>query len=595
MSFKEKVASNQLVYLFTKSWHYAKGSRKKLSLAWIIFIVAGVINLMVRPWAWASIMNIIQSQGVNDASIGSILQYLGLIIASVIVFWSIHGPARVLERDNAFNARLNYRKFLLQGVMNLPMRWHADHQSGDTIDKVEKGTTALFGFTEETFRIVYEGVNLFGSVAMLLYFFPLSGVIMLSVLSLGMWLVVYYDRMLMGLYRTINKMENETSAGVYDGISNIVTVITLRVERPVYDALIHKAEKPRKPFHKSNNINEFKWFIVSIFSNTTTVVVLGGYLLIHKGDAGGVMVGSIFLLWRYLEKVTDVFSQCAAMFSNIVRQRVSVENAEDLAKDFQQTTFTNHVLPSHWGQLEVRGLTFSYEDKDADIPLHLANINMTIKRGEKIAFVGESGSGKTTLLKIIRDLYQPQQLELAVDGHLIDEGFGGIARAISLCPQHAEIFATTIRENITLGAEYDDDTMRRFTDMACFTSVALQLPRGFDSSIKEKGVNLSGGQQQRLALARGLLAAQGKSIVLLDEPTSSLDVATEQSVYHNIFAGFSDTTIISSIHRLHLLSLFDTIIFFNEGCIVATGSLNELLGTCQPFRELYDKYSNIGE
>jgi len=179
---------------------------------------------------------------------------------------------------------------------------------------------------------------------------------------------------------------------------------------------------------------------------------------------------------------------------------------------------------------------------------------------------------------------------LYLDSRRIPEGFSGISSSIALIPQDPEIFATTILENITIGVDHDIDFVRKFTDMARFTDVVERLPKKFDSSIVEKGVNLSGGEKQRLALARGLMACEDKSIVLLDEPTSSIDSANELVIYHNIFDAFKDKAIISSIHRLHLLPLFDTIYFFRDGRIVASGTLAELLEKSEEFRTLWQKY-----
>jgi len=127
--------------------------------------------------------------------------------------------------------------------------------------------------------------------------------------------------------------------------------------------------------------------------------------------------------------------------------------------------------------------------------------------------------------------------------------------------------------------------------MACITDVIDKLPRAFESSVNEKGVNLSGGQQQRLALARGLLACEGKSIVLLDEPTSSVDPANEIRIHQNIFKAFKDKAIISSVHRLYLLPLFDRIVMLKEGKILATGTLEHLLAICPEFKELWEQCS----
>ena len=131
--------------------------------------------------------------------------------------------------------------------------------------------------------------------------------------------------------------------------------------------------------------------------------------------------------------------------------------------------------------------------------------------------------------------------------------------------------------------------------MARFTEVAERLPKKFDSSIVEKGVNLSGGEKQRLALARGLLACEDKAIVLLDEPTSSVDSGNELAIYENIFREFKDKTIISSVHRLHLLQQFDTIYLFENGRIIASGSFAELLQLSPEFQAMWEKYSQAIE
>ena len=129
--------------------------------------------------------------------------------------------------------------------------------------------------------------------------------------------------------------------------------------------------------------------------------------------------------------------------------------------------------------------------------------------------------------------------------------------------------------------------------MACFTEVVEKLSEKFNTPIREKGVNLSGGQQQRLALARALAVCADKSIVLLDEPTSSLDPATEMQVYQNIFTEFKDKLVISTVHRLHLLPLFDRIYYFEKGRIIGFGALQELLRSHPQFQEMYSKSMQV--
>jgi ABC-type multidrug transport system fused ATPase/permease subunit len=124
-------------------------------------------------------------------------------------------------------------------------------------------------------------------------------------------------------------------------------------------------------------------------------------------------------------------------------------------------------------------------------------------------------------------------------------------------------------------------------ESAHFSEVVRQLPDGLNADIREKGVNLSGGQKQRLALARGILAAADSQLVLLDEPTSSVDPRTEMQIYQKLFDTFSDKAIVSSIHRLHLLPLFDYIYIMDKGRIVAEGSFTSLLYECELFQEMW--------
>jgi ABC-type multidrug transport system fused ATPase/permease subunit len=220
---------------------------------------------------------------------------------------------------------------------------------------------------------------------------------------------------------------------------------------------------------------------------------------------------------------------------------------------------------------------------------------MTMKKGERIAVIGESGGGKSTFLKVIRDLYHPKTIDLSVDGSPLTGGFSDIENSISLVPQDPEIFSTTIRENITVGVEYPETHIAVFTDMAQFSDVIKRLPKGLESSIVERGVNLSGGEKQRLALARGLLASEHKDIVLLDEPTSSVDFANELKIYENILQAFPEKTIISSVHRLHLLSMFDAVYLFKGGKIIARGSFEDLKKTSKDFQLLWNRYLKAQE
>jgi len=590
--FSKLIYTNPLVYLFRTTWKYSEGNHRQVYLYWMLFVLGNISTLLIEPFLTANMINIIQVEGITKASINSLLLLLGISVLATVLFWSCHAPARVIELANAFKARVNYRQYLIKGVMNMPLEWHVEHHTGQTIDRIEKGTTGIYNFAEDTFLIIYAVVELAISLTMLAYFSHSAGIIVIGMLFISIWITMRFDNVLIERYKELSRAENKIAERVIDSISNISTLITLRVERIVFKSIMHMVQKPYDLDLRTNTLSEIKWGLTGLCCRLTTALVLGFYFWDQAHLGTGVLIGSVFLLISYLRRIEETFFRFTGMYGDIIKRRARVNNAEDLSKDFSPNGMVNHVLPDNWRELQVRNLSFSYKSESERDP-HIDDISFTIKRGKRIALVGQSGSGKTTLLKLIRDLYHPQNGQISVDDVIIPNGFNGISQAVTLVPQDPEILSATIETNITLGAEYDLKTIHRFTDMACFTDVISDLPKGLESTTKEKGVNLSGGQKQRLALARGLLACLDKEIILLDEPTSSLDSKTEREVYRNIFNGFVGATIVSSIHRLHLLPLFDEVWMFKDGKIIAQGTLRDLIDNCSDFQVLWDQYRDV--
>ncbi len=586
--------NNPVVYLTKKTWEYSKGNRGNVILYGCLFLVANAINFF-EPLVVAFILNMIQERGVNAASLPSLIAGLSLFIILSVSFWIFHGPARVIERKNAFLVRANYKKHLLEGTMNLPAQWHTDHHSGDTIDKIEKGTYALYRYSGSTFEVIETIMRLIGSYFALVYFNLHASYIILFMIIITLNIILRFDKYLMKLYKKLFHAENRISAKIYDIISNITTVIILRVEKLVSRSIVKKIMYPFYTYTRSSKISEFKWFLVSFCSSIMIFLVLASYIYFNVRKGSVVMIGTVYALYGYVQRISGIFYRFAYRYGEIVREGASVKNAEEISDEFKEKKKVKEIdLGGRWKELRIENLNFSYHARKGSV-LHLDNISLSIKRKEKIALVGESGSGKTTILKVMRELYEPKNVKVYLDGELLKDDFKAISSDITLVPQDPEIFSTTIKENITLGINHRLDYIKKFTNMACFTDVVNSLPKKFNSSIVEKGVNLSTGEKQRLALARGLMACEDKAIILLDEPTSSVDSKNELQIYHNIFKKFKRKTIISSIHRLHLLHLFDKIYYFKNGKIIASGTFRGLLKTSKEFKKLWEKYNRTEE
>lgn len=560
--------------LFSAGWTYSEGRRARLLLYLVLFMGANIL-LLLEPIVIGSLLNTIQ----QIATMTNPLRTLGILFALMLGiqfgFWAFHGPARVLETTNAFHAKNAFVDRLFRIVTSLPVQWHRDHHSGQTINRMRKSANALYDFLSNGYQIIEMVMRLIGSVMAIVFLFPIAGVIAVSICVLAIVVVFLFDRVLLPQYDEINEREHYTASAAHDYITNIFTVISLRLEELTRTELWTRMTC-YFPLYKSNTIiNETKWFLATIIISLMTVTVLAWYAvsMLHSGNM--LLAGTVYMLYEYLQKIGTSFYTFAWKYSQTVQQYADLRATRDIIAAAPMED-VRELLPADWKQIDIRHLFFSYEDADHRTH-HLDDLSLTLARGRKIALVGESGSGKSTLMSLIRGLHQTDAVTVTCNGAPLPGGLRALARRVTLIPQDPEIFANTIEYNVSVDTEQSEEELLRDIDAACFTSVLKRLPHGFKTDIAEKGVNLSGGEKQRLALARGIFAARQSDIILLDEPTSSVDSMNELQIHRNIFDRFPDRAIVASIHRLHLLPLFDDVYVLEKGKLVEHGSPKELM------------------
>ncbi|MFH0831221.1 MAG: ABC transporter ATP-binding protein [Parcubacteria group bacterium] len=560
------------LHLLKTSWKFAKGRRGKFVLTYCMFVVANGV-ILLEPAVIGQVFNEIQRGGGTDMR--RIALWLALFGVIPFVFWCFHGVARVLERDTAFVIERNAREFYFKTITELPLRWHKDHHSGETHDRVEKATYNLQRFASHGFRDIEIGARvLFCSIA-ITYYLPLAGLVVLGVTSIVVLVILRYDRVLGRLERSINERRHSMAAVFYDYVANIKTIITLRLEKLACSAYAESVAIIFPVLRREIRLNEVKWFTVSMLLMLMHVAIMAFYIW-NGLAAGAVMLGGLVALYGYVSQLGDAFFRFAGEAQELLMYSVSVRAVDPMLASHGELSAQVLPLskPVDWQRIELRGLWFKYEDKEHR-EHQLRDIGLEIKRGARIALVGESGSGKSTLLYLLRGLDRPERFKLCVDGNM-QKDFRTLAASTTLVPQDPEIFENTIRFNITAGVTHGQAAVSRAVTISRFTPVLKRLPRGLETHIKERGVNLSGGEKQRLALARGVYAAQESSLLLLDEPTSSVDSLNELAIYKRIFEYFKGQTVISTIHRLHLLQHFDYIYVLANGRIIEEGTYDGL-------------------
>ncbi len=305
---------------------------------------------------------------------------------------------------------------------------------------------------------------------------------------------------------------------------------------------------------------------------TVGIIVWGVYLI----GAGELTMGGLIACSILVGRAMSPLGAIAAMFTRLQQSRMAMKSLDLLMKipnerNPDQDYMRHENLPS---SIQFEDVSFQYPAAE-NLSLH--NINLQISPGEKIGIIGRVGSGKSTLSRLILGLYEPQQGKVKVGGVDIRQlDIADLRRKIGYVAQDGFLFYGSVRDNIALGQPFADD---RSVFRAAVTAGAADFirthPAGFGMQVGERGHQLSGGQRQSVAIARTLL--QNPDILVFDEPTNSMDNATEASFRLRLNEECKDKTLIMITHRHSMLDLIDRLIILDKGRIVADGPKQQVL------------------
>lgn len=588
----KKILNNSYVFLLRQCLFYAQNWKRTYIKA-LALLTASHMVWLLRPLVLAGIINTLQKGG--DDILKEVGMWLCVYAVVECLPWAVWKPARQMERSAAFHMRRGLIERFYAILQGLPIAWHQDHHSGDTINRVRKAADCLMQFGQNQFVYIMMMTQVIMSFGVIIYLSPLIGLIALVCTALAGFVVSRFDKVLIPLYSRENEGEHKVAATFFDYVSNITTIISLRLGLRTQANLLEKIDDIWPPFSKQIRIHETKYMLLTICIVVLDISIIGGYIWSQILTTGTVAIGTTVAIYQYLRLLSDTFYNFANNYQQVIRWKTDFEAVEQIATAAAAyAPVAEHDSPelSGWQALQIGALTFTHQRQNQAETIPAANldkVSFALRRGEKVALIGASGAGKSTLLAILRGLYQPDQAQITVDGKPL-ENLAGLFGQTTLVPQDPEIFENTIRYNITIGLDVADAEIEQAVKLACFSDVVMRLPQGLESDIREKGVNLSGGEKQRLALARGLLAARNSSIILMDEPTSSVDLLTEGVIYRQVLEHTSGKTILSSLHRLHLLPLFDRILVMDNGRLIQDGNFHQLLAQDGLFRALWEDY-----
>jgi len=312
------------------------------------------------------------------------------------------------------------------------------------------------------------------------------------------------------------------------------------------------------------------------------VLVAGSYFVLHGELTQGSFVGFLMLVtvfFRPVEKINAVLETYPKGIAGFKRYTELLDTAPDI-EDSPTARDAGHLL----GDIRYEGIRFGYEENR---PV-LNGIDLSIHKGETIAFVGPSGAGKTTICSLLPRFYDAQGGRITIDGiDIRDMTLASLRRNIGIVQQDVFLFAGTIRENIAYGRlDASEEDILEAARRARLQEMIAGLPNGLDTVVGERGVKLSGGQKQRMAIARMFL--KNPPILILDEATSALDTETERAIQASLAELAVGRTTLVIAHRLATIQNADRIVVVDETGVAEQGRHAELVAADGAYRRLHD-------
>ena len=309
------------------------------------------------------------------------------------------------------------------------------------------------------------------------------------------------------------------------------------------------------------------------------IIWYGSYGIISGNLTIGMIVAFNTIAISFLQPIISL----TGSYSNILILKTILGKLYDIINSKTEKILTDNILNINTGKIEFKNVSFKYNRFN---PYVLKDVSFSINPGEKVAIVGKSGSGKSTLLKLILGLYNSQNGNVYIDDTNIKNiNIKNLRSQFGVILQEPLLFNDSIKENIIIGKEnISNMQINEAAIKSGINNFLVNVPLGIDTIISEKGTNFSGGQRQRISLARALI--NNPKIMLMDEPTSSLDNEAESSLINEILK--LDTTCVVISHRLNTIENFDKIIVIDDGKIVECGSHDELIANKDCYYGIYN-------
>ena len=560
-------------------------------------MIVEVVGEIMMPWLLRGVLN---AGSAGTLTVGSCIGYMAAMILTALCMMAggVGGAYFGTRASVGFSADLRldlYKKVQSYSFANIDR-----FSSGSLVTRLTNDVTQLQNFINMLLRMCLRAPGMMiGALIMAVALRPdLSLVFCVSIPVLFI-AILFIVRRGFPRFKVVQERIDTLNSTVEESVTNVRVVKSFVRED-------HEEEKFRgaNGALRRAGMAAYKIMIgiqpvMTICMNLTTVAVLwiGGRIVMREaGTVGGMRVGDLSSFVTYVTQILSSLMMVTMMFMMSSRAMASARRISEVLDELPDISDEGAAQPElrvEHGDVEFRDVSFRYyKGSSAEV---LSHINLHIKAGSTVGIIGSTGCGKTTLVSLIPRLYDTDSGEVLVDGvNVRDYSLYHLREGVGMVLQKNVLFSGTIAENLRWGnADASDEEMLEASRAAEADKFVSSFPEDYETVLGQGGANVSGGQKQRLCIARALL--KKPKIIILDDSTSAVDTATEARIREAFATSLAGTTKIIIAQRISSVRECDNIIVFGDGEIVGEGTHDELMSSCEDYRDIVRSQSGSAE
>lgn len=555
-----------------------------------------VLLRLLEPWPLKFIFDRVitttPSGGRSGIDFVDALEPMSLLIwaaLAVVIFAGLRALAAYSSvvgfalAGNRVMAKIRSRLF--NHMQCLPLAFHTRARSGDLLVRII-GDMGMLQEVTVTAALPLLGnfLILFAMMGVMLWMNWQLALVALAVVPLFWFFTLRLSRRIRDVARKQRRTESAMASTAAEAIGAIKTVQALSLENTFADAFSTQSNKSLKEGVKAKRLAASLERTVDVLVAIATALVLGYGARLVMDNA--LTPGDLIVFLAYLKNAFKPLRNFAKYTARLAKASAAGERVLDLLDLAPGVQDIPDAIPADKlrGAVRFEAVNFAYDHPDRP---NLNGLDFEIHPGQHIALVGSSGAGKSTLVALLLRLYDPTHGRILIDGRDIHTyALASLRSQISVVLQDTLLFATSVRDNIAYGTvDTTEEAVESAARLANAHDFIMALPDGYDTVVGERGVTLSTGQRQRIAVARA--AIRDSAILILDEPTASLDKENEREVIAALDVLSSDRSTFIITHNLHWASHADRILFLQNGHLHEQGSHAELMQANGAYAALY--------